>query len=514
MISFLKSLPYKPLIESSKISSTYMRLRMQVFLSIFLGYAAYYLVRKNVGLAAPYLESQLGFSKAEIGWIGGATAISYGLSKFFMGSVSDRSNARWFLGIGLTLSAGVMLMLGTVPVLTSSVAIMWLAVFASGWVQGMGWPPCGRAMTFWWPARDRGKVVSVWNVAHNVGGGLVGTLSAWGVAYFNDWHAIFYVPAGAAIGVAVFVFLMMRDTPRSEGLPDAEHFHNDYAHKKLIYIIGVVATIVLWMIFYALGLKAKLYLPLGLAGGVLTMLTTLLFLKDKDSSGLSKEFKDSQEPNQSYDSGSERVAFSAREIFFEHVLSNKVLWSIAFANVFVYFVRYAALDWATSYLSQVKGIEFSKSATYYAFYEYAAIVGTIACGLLSDYLFKGKRGLTGMFFMLLTLGSVYIYWMAESQFWVITALVLVGGLIYGPVMLIGLHALELVDKKAAGTAAGFTGLFGYMGGALTAGPLAGYLIDHFGWNAYFYAMIAACLLAILALVMPVISEFRKFKIAS
>ncbi len=42
------------------------------------------------------------------------------------------------------------------------------------------------------------------------------------------------------------------------------------------------------------------------------------------------------------------------------------------------------------------------------------------------------------------------------------ALVAIGFLIYGPVMLIGLYALELAPKKAAGTAAGLTGLFGYL----------------------------------------------------
>ncbi|WP_338981300.1 hypothetical protein [Spiroplasma endosymbiont of Eupeodes luniger] len=31
--------------------------------------------------------------------------LSYGVSKFVMGSVGDRSNARWFLGIGLILSS-------------------------------------------------------------------------------------------------------------------------------------------------------------------------------------------------------------------------------------------------------------------------------------------------------------------------------------------------------------------------------------------------------------------------
>jgi len=39
------------------------------------------------------------------------------------------------------------------------------------------------------------------------------------------------------------------------------------------------------------------------------------------------------------------------------------------------------------------------------------------------------------------------------------ALMTIGFLIYGPVMLIGLFALELVPEKAAGTAAGLTGLF-------------------------------------------------------
>lgn len=35
-------------------------------------------------------------------------------------------------------------------------------------------------------------------------------------------------------------------------------------------------------------------------------------------------------------------------------------------------------------------------------------------------------------------------------------------------MLIGLQALELAPKKAVGTAAGFTGLFGYLGGSVAA----------------------------------------------
>lgn len=49
-------------------------------------------------------------------------------------------------------------------------------------------------------------------------------------------------------------------------------------------------------------------------------------------------------------------------------------------------------------------------------------------------------------------------------------------------MLIGVQALDLVPKKAAGTAAGLTGLLGYLGGALTANIAIGFIVDFYGWG--------------------------------
>ena len=43
-------------------------------------------------------------------------SIAYGLSKFLMGSVSDRSNPKYFLPLGLLLSAGIIFVSGTVAV--------------------------------------------------------------------------------------------------------------------------------------------------------------------------------------------------------------------------------------------------------------------------------------------------------------------------------------------------------------------------------------------------------------
>lgn len=64
-------------------------------------------------------------------------------------------------------------------------------------------------------------------------------------------------------------------------------------------------------------------------------------------------------------------------------------------------------------------------------------------------------------------------------------------------MLIGLHALELAPKKAAGTSAGFTGLFGYLGGTVSASAVVGWAAEYYGWDGGFYVMTAGGVLAVL-----------------
>ena len=64
-------------------------------------------------------------------------------------------------------------------------------------------------------------------------------------------------------------------------------------------------------------------------------------------------------------------------------------------------------------------------------------------------------------------------------------------------MLVGVQALDLVPKKAAGTAAGLTGLFGYLIGSVLANAIIGFVVDQEGWDGGFHVLLAACLLAII-----------------
>ena len=116
MFSILRPAPAAPELPAARIDPEYRRLRWQVFTGIFIGYAAFYLVRKNFALAIPdILKEHPEYTKAALGSAMTGLSVAYGVSKFIMGSVSDRSNPRWFMTLGLLLTAGVTFAFGTIP---------------------------------------------------------------------------------------------------------------------------------------------------------------------------------------------------------------------------------------------------------------------------------------------------------------------------------------------------------------------------------------------------------------
>ncbi len=418
-------------LPTAQVEPAYRSLRIQVFAGIFIGYAGYYLVRNNLALAIPdILREHPEYSKAQLGSALTGLAIAYGLSKFLMGSVSDRSNPKYFLPLGLLLSSAIMAAFGLIHAAYSSMLVIFMVMVLNGWVQGMGWPPCGKTMVHWFSTRERGRTVSLWNTAHNVGGALVAVLASLGVTLLHDWHAKFYFNALIAAVVAVVAYLLLQDTPQSKGLPPIEEHNNDY--------------------------------PAG------------------------------------YNQASEHT-LGFREIFFKYVLPNRYLWAIAMANVFCYFVRYGVENWIPTYLQTAKGLSFAQSSRAWSLYEWAAIPGTIACGWMSDKWFRGRRAPATILFMALTLVAVVVYWFnAHGPVWIdYAALIAIGFLIYGPIMIIGLQSLDLVPKKAAGTAAGFTGFFGYAFGTAISGAGVGWIADRWGWGAVFGTMVVCCVLTIL-----------------
>lgn len=455
----------RPLLPKEKIDSSYKAMRWRVFIGVFIGYAAFYLVRKNASFAIPGMikdgiladTSQAGLAMAGI-------PVAYAMSKFLMGSVSDRSDARKFLTLGLLLTSAVMILTGLLPfglwAPSFNVVMLFVLMFLAGWFSGMGWPPCGRVMVHWFSQNERSFKISVWNTAHNVGAGTLGLLVTAGMAIAawllggtpdadgyvsGTWNAAFIFPSLVAVLIAAFCWWAVRDTPESCGLPSVSDWRNDHS-----------------------GIKSRI----------------------------------AQEEN---------IPF--KTLFVECIFKNKLLWLIGTGNAFVYLLRYGIGDWAPTYLTQSNLMSLGEANTAFAIYEYAAIPGTILCGLVSSKFFKGRCAPPNIIFMTLTMLGVLIYWKAPqiavsfasdpasvaalTKTIIYIGLFCVGFFIYGPIAMVGVQALNLVPKGAAGTAAGFMSVFGYLiGDAVLSKIVLSNIKDASGWSATFAFCMVAGLIAI------------------
>ncbi len=242
--------PHRPRLPDEQVRRVYPRFRWRVMEATYIGYASYYLLRNNISVVAKDIQGDLGYDKAMIGGIMAATGLSYGLGKFVMGAWSDRSNPRVFMAAGLLLTAMCNFAFATSQGFSIDLPLFWragmpwstlsihgfhihLGLWAlNGFFQGMGWPPCGRCMGHWFSERERGLTFSIWNTAHNVGGGVTGYLAGWSAHHFGWWQFSFYVPGTLALIVAVYLFWRLVDTPQSVGLPPVEEYKNDYPETR------------------------------------------------------------------------------------------------------------------------------------------------------------------------------------------------------------------------------------------------------------------------------------------
>lgn len=189
---------------------------------------------------------------------------------------------------------------------------------------------------------------------------------------------------------------------------------------------------------------------------------------------------------------------SFKEILFDYVLFNKAVWYLSLANFFIYIVRTGLNDWIVLYLSEERGFGALEAGMIVPWFEGGGILGMLIAGWCSDKIFAGNRGLVSFAFMLMLCMPLSLMWFNPSYSYVINAsLMFFAGLfIFGPQMLVGCAAVEKSHKDAAATSSGFAGTFGYFGAAFAGYPF-GLMMENFGWDAYFLAMlISACLGAI------------------
>ncbi len=461
----------------------YQHWQFRTILVSMIGYAIYYFVRKNFSIAMPGLTAQYGISNTSFGIVIGIGSLIYGLSRFVNGFIVDRFSARKIMAIGLLLCAASNLAFGFgvnisgwitgsqegPDFINMLIMVMAVTIICNQMFQGVGYPPCARLLPCWIHPSQLATKMSIWNTSHSIGaalavvvcGYIMGTMGTdlssdhsiiakiaanlnldpnnqehlstiMGYArHWDAWKYCFWIPAGIAVCGAIWLYVGLRDDPRSVGLPE---------------------------------------LP-----------------GTKTGKGDGKAAK----------------KVSQKEFLKVMVWTNRWIWTLCIANIFVYVMRMGILDWGPKFLTEARGMSIEDAAWSVGVFEIFAIVGTIAAGWATDHIFKGKAHRMCLVCMscAVIFMSIFIFIPTLPVMVSIIILAMAGFFIYGPQALIGIASANHATKEASATANGLAGIFGYVGSFLSAISI-GIVADHWGWNKVFYIIIGVgCLGAITFLTM-------------
>lgn len=228
-LSFLKPAPHiRPIQNKTEVKKKYRYWRIRTFYSMYIGYAFFYFSRKSFTFAMPAMITDLGFDKAHLGMLASILSITYGISKFISGIMSDRSNPRYFMAVGLIMTGIFNIFFG----LSSTFILFAIFWGLNGWFQGWGWPPSAKLLTHWYSHSERGSWWSVWNTSHNLGGAII-PIFVGVIIQVMGWRWGMYLPGMACILVGLLLMNRLRDTPQSLGLPPIEKYKHDRKDAKL-----------------------------------------------------------------------------------------------------------------------------------------------------------------------------------------------------------------------------------------------------------------------------------------
>ena len=165
-----------------------------------------YIDRVNISIAAPFLAKDLGLDKIEMGLIFSAFAWTYAIALVPAGFIADRFGSRFTYGVSLISWSTVTVCQG----LATGFASLFGLRLAVGAMEAPAFPANSRAVTVWFPARERGLASSIYVCGQYLGTALFTGALLW-LATTYDWRHVFYSTGALGIVFGVLWLYLYRD---------------------------------------------------------------------------------------------------------------------------------------------------------------------------------------------------------------------------------------------------------------------------------------------------------------
>lgn len=193
--------------KTANIKKPIGKYRWRILALLFFATTINYIDRQVLGILKPYLEDDMGWTEIDYSNIVVAFQAAYALGYLFMGWLMDKVGTRKGFTIAISLwSIAAMAHAGARSVLGFMVAR-----FALGLGESGNFPACIKAVSEWFPKKERSFVVGIFNAGTNIGA-IAAPLLVPVITYSLGWEWAFLL-TGALGFIWIIFWLLMYKKP-------------------------------------------------------------------------------------------------------------------------------------------------------------------------------------------------------------------------------------------------------------------------------------------------------------
>jgi ACS family hexuronate transporter-like MFS transporter len=194
--------------------------RWRIVALLFFATTINYIDRQVLGILAPQLQDELGWSESDYGMIIAAFQAAYALGLLTTGRLLDRIGTR----LGYSIAIALWSLAGMVHALARSAMSFAVARFALGFGESANFPAAVKTVAEWFPKKERALATGLFNSGSNIGAIIAPLLVPW-IALNYGWPWAFIVTGALGFFWLIFWIPIYRKPEQHKSLRETELDH-------------------------------------------------------------------------------------------------------------------------------------------------------------------------------------------------------------------------------------------------------------------------------------------------
>jgi ACS family D-galactonate transporter-like MFS transporter len=197
------------------------KIRYCILVLLLLATILNFVDRAALGIVSPFMTKELGLDKSQMGAIFAAFGMAYAIALVPGGIIADVFGSRLAYGVSMigwslaTMSQGF----------AHGFKMLFGSLLSIGVLEAPAFPSNARAVSMWFPSKERGFATSVYVTGQYIGTPLFTGLLLW-VVHAYGWRSVFYLTGGVGIVFGAIWYFFYRDPFEHPLVNKAELLYN------------------------------------------------------------------------------------------------------------------------------------------------------------------------------------------------------------------------------------------------------------------------------------------------